>query len=62
VSFPESVTKGTIVFYSIRGEKVFERQINDAKDIFSLLSLTKGLYIYKIQADSYFKTGKIIKQ
>ena len=62
VSFPESVTKGTIVFYSIRGEKVFERQINDVKDIFSLLSLTKGLYIYKIQADSYFKTGKIIKQ
>jgi subtilisin family serine protease len=62
VSFPESVTTGSVIFYSLRGEKVFEQQINEAEETFSLQSLTKGLYIYQIQSDAFVKTGKIIKQ
>ena len=62
VSFPESVTTGSVIFYSLRGEKVFEKQINKVEETFSLQSLTKGLYIYQIQSDAFVKTGKIIKQ
>ena len=62
VSFPESVATGSVIFYSLRGEKVFEQQINKVEETFSLQSLTKGLYIYQIQSDAFVKTGKIIKQ
>jgi hypothetical protein len=62
VTFPESFNKGTVIFYSIIGEKVFEKQINEVEDVLSLQSLTKGLYIYQMQSDNFFKTGKIIKQ
>ena len=62
VSFPDSFNTGSVIFYSVRGEKVFEKQINEAKEVLSLQSLLKGLYIYQIQSDTFFKTGKIIKQ
>jgi hypothetical protein len=54
VTFPESFNKG-VIFYSIIGEKVFEKQINEVEDVLSLQSLTKGLYIYQMQSDNFFK-------
>jgi hypothetical protein len=62
ITFPESFDKGTVVFYSLLGEKVFEKQIDAVEDVLSLQSLTKGLYIYQMQSDNFFKTGKILKQ
>lgn len=62
VTFPESFNKGIVVFYSILGQKVFEKQFNGDERLFSVQSLSKGVYIYKIQADSFSQTGKIIKQ
>lgn len=62
VSFPESFNTGTVIFYSILGEKVLERKVNSPSDTFSLKSLSKGVYLYKIEGDSFSGTGKIIKQ
>lgn len=62
VSFPESFNTGTVVLYSILGQKVFEKKVDVSQDVFSLQSLSKGIYIYKMQSDVFSKTGKIIKQ
>ncbi len=62
VSFPESFNKGTVVFYSVLGEKVLERTISSTSDIFSLKSLSNGIYFYKIEAGTFSRSGKIIKQ
>jgi subtilisin family serine protease len=62
VRFPESFNKGTVVFYTILGQKVLEREVSSPVDTFSLKSLNNGIYIYKIESDTFSKTGKIIKQ
>ena len=62
VEFPESFNKGTVVFYTILGQKVLEQQLSGPIETFSLKSLSKGIYIYKIESDSFSKSGKIIKQ
>jgi subtilisin family serine protease len=62
VSFPESFNKGRIVFYNVLGKKVLERTINGMSDTFSLKSLSNGLYFYKIEGETFSKSGKIIKQ
>lgn len=62
VTFPESFNKGIVVFYSILGQKVFEKQLDGVEKMFSVESLGKGIYIYKIQSEVFSQTGKIIKQ
>ncbi|MFT5072391.1 MAG: subtilisin family serine protease [Chitinophagales bacterium] len=62
VSFPESFNKGRVVFYTVLGKKVLERTISSASETFSLKSLSKGVYFYKIEAGAFSKSGKIIKQ
>jgi subtilisin family serine protease len=62
VTFPESFNGGSVVFYSIFGQKVFEEQLYVPQNVFSVQSLSKGIYIYKIQSETFSKTGKIIKQ
>jgi hypothetical protein len=60
--FPQNFKKGIVTFYTILGQKVLENQLSDSVSIVSLKSLRNGIYIYKIEADSFSKTGKIIKQ
>lgn len=62
MEFPERFNKGTVGFYTVLGQKVLEHQLNDAKDTFSLKSLSSGIYIYKIESAAFSKSGKIIKQ
>lgn len=62
VSFPDSFTKGTVVFYTILGKKVLESTISSSLETFSLKSLRNGMYIYKMESDTFSKSGKIIKQ
>lgn len=62
VEFPESFNKGMVVFYTVLGQKVLEHQVNNKVDTFSLKSLSNGIYIYKIESETFSKIGKIIKQ
>lgn len=62
VSFPESFNKGKVIIYTFLGQKILERDLNGQTDSISLHSLSSGVYIYKIESDSFSKSGKIIKQ
>jgi subtilisin family serine protease len=62
VSFPESFNNGRVVFYTVFGKKVLERTISGTSEVFSLKSLSNGVYFYKIESDAFSKSGKIIKQ
>jgi hypothetical protein len=62
VTFPENFNKGSVIFYSILGQKVFEKELKQSQDLFSIDSLNSGTYIYKIEFDAISRTGKIIKQ
>jgi hypothetical protein len=62
VQLSENSNKGTMAFYTILGQKVLEKQLIGPVSTFSLKSLSNGIYIYKIESESFSKTGKIIKQ
>ncbi|NGY38380.1 S8 family serine peptidase [Flavobacterium sp. XN-5] len=62
VQFPESFNKGTVGFYTILGQKIFEQPFSSSGNTFSLKSLSNGIYIYKIESEAFSKSGKIIKQ
>ncbi|UQD56396.1 S8 family serine peptidase [Flavobacterium sp. K5-23] len=62
VTFPESFNRGKVVFYSVLGQKVLEKNIIGQTDNISLESLSKGTYFYQIESDVFSKSGKIIKQ
>lgn len=62
VSFPTSFDKGKVIIYSFSGQKIFESNLTRQSNSISLQSLNSGIYIYKIESNSFSKTGKIIKQ
>lgn len=61
-TFPESISNGKVIIYSFLGQKVLEQEISGQTDSVSLLGLTNGTYIYKIESDTFSKSGKVIKQ
>lgn len=62
VSFPTSFDKGKVIIYSFSGQKIFESNLSRQSNSISLQSLNSGIYIYKIESNSFSRTGKIIKQ
>jgi subtilisin family serine protease len=62
LTFPDSFNKGKVVFYTILGQKVLEKNVIGQMDNISLESLSKGTYFYQIESDVFSKNGKIIKQ
>jgi len=51
-----------IAIYTILGQKVLEKNISNQSATISLESLTSGTYFYKIESNTFSKSGKIIKQ
>jgi len=62
ISFPEGLDKGTINLYTDLGQNVLKIKISSQSPTFSLKSLDKGIYFYKIESNGQFQSGKIIKQ
>lgn len=62
VSLPNDSEVKTIVIYSILGQKVLEKNIDNQSSTISLKSLNNGIYFYKIESNTFSKSGKIIKQ
>lgn len=62
VDFPPSFNSGTVLFYSVLGQKVLEKKVEEIHAKFSLESLNRGIYFYQIESDSVSKSGKIIKK
>jgi serine protease AprX len=62
VSLPNESDVKTIAIYTILGQKVLEKNISNQSSTISLESLTSGTYFYKIESNTFSKSGKIIKQ
>ncbi|HQZ24438.1 MAG TPA: S8 family serine peptidase [Flavobacterium sp.] len=62
VSLSNDSEMKTIVIYTILGQKVLEKNIDNQSPTISLKSLNSGIYFYKIESNAFSKSGKIIKQ
>ncbi len=62
VTFPNDANVKTIAIYNVLGQKVLEKNISFQSPTISLKSLNSGIYFYKIESNTFSKSGKIIKQ
>jgi len=62
IALPTQIKNAHVVFYSLLGQEVFSRDIISNNTTITLDGLNSGVYMYKIMANDYFQTGKIIKQ
>jgi hypothetical protein len=60
VSFPDNVDGAKMILYNPLGQSVFEKSIHTAESV-SLENLNSGIYLYKIESNSFVQSGKIIK-
>lgn len=51
-----------IFFYNTIGQKVFQQKLNTPLSEINLNQLPQGVYLYKITADNFSASGKILKQ
>ena len=59
---PTKFTAGTVVIYSIIGQKILEQNITPQASTVSLKQLSEGIYLYTLQADGFIKSGRIVKK
>ncbi len=62
VSLSEGFNTGTIILYTVSGQKVLEENLFKQSSEISIKSLNQGTYLYKIESNGFSKTGKIVKQ
>jgi hypothetical protein len=62
VSLPSKFEMGTVVLYTLLGQKILEQKVTPQSSIISLKTLEKGMYFYKMESVGLTKTGKILKQ
>ena len=61
-TFPVRFDKGTVVIYTVFGQKVLEKMVSNTSPTISLKSLSKGMYLYQFDSNVYTVSGKILKQ
>jgi subtilisin family serine protease len=62
ISLPVGLDQAMVSIYSISGQKVLDKEITIESPSISLKALSKGMYVYKVESNSFFKSGKIIKR
>jgi hypothetical protein len=62
ISLPYELINANITFYTVLGQKVFNQEITEQNTTIQLNNINSGMYLYKITANNYSQTGKIIKQ
>lgn len=60
VSFPNGFTTANVTIYNSLGQTILDKEANSDAPIF-VDELSCGIYYYKIQSNSFVRTGKIIK-
>lgn len=61
ISFPNGFEEAKLIFYNVLGQAVFEKSVNNSETSISLAGLNSGIYLYKIESNSFVQSGKIIK-
>jgi hypothetical protein len=62
VALAQGFDTGTVVFYTLLGQKVLEKKVSTQSPVISIKSLEKGTYLYKIESNGFSKSGKIVKK
>jgi subtilisin family serine protease len=62
VTLTKGFDTGTIILYTVLGQKVLEKKISSQSPVISIKSLEKGTYLYKIESNRFSKSGKIVKK
>lgn len=62
VALAQGFDTGTVVFYTVLGQKVLEKKVSTQSPVISIKSLEKGTYLYKIESNGFSKSGKIVKK
>jgi hypothetical protein len=62
IQFPYSIENASISVYNSLGQNVLENKLSNNNSKISLEELESGVYIYKIEANNFSKTGKISKK
>jgi hypothetical protein len=62
VALAQGFDTGTVVFYTVLGQKVLEKKVSTQSSVISIKSLEKGTYLYKIESNGFSKSGKIVKK
>lgn len=61
ISFPNGFNNATITFYNALGQLIVAKNVSQSFPNLSLQPLSSGVYFYKIEANSYSQSGKLIK-
>ncbi len=62
IALPGDFDSGTLIIYTVLGQKAVEKIITKQSPTISMKSLNKGTYLYQIESNGFSKSGKIIKQ
>lgn len=62
IQFPYSIENASISVYNSLGQNVLENKLSNNNSKISLEELESGVYVYKIEANNFSKTGKISKK
>jgi hypothetical protein len=62
VTLTKGFDTGTIILYTVLGQKVLEKKISSQSPVISIKSLENGTYLYKIESNRFSKSGKILKK
>jgi hypothetical protein len=62
ILLPVGQDRAMVSIYSISGQKVLDKEITVQSASISLKTLSKGMYLYKVESNSFFNSGKIIKR
>lgn len=62
VLFPVGFENATVTFYNTLGQRVMEQNINSGTAEISLITLKSGMYLYKIQSNTFSQSGKLVKR
>ncbi len=61
INYPDELSQALFELYDINGKKIISLTTNKDESI-HINTLANGIYVYRIQFDSYEKTGKLIKE
>lgn len=61
IDLPYSIENASISVYNSLGQNVLEKKLSNNNSKISLEHLESGVYVYKIEANNFSKTGKISK-
>lgn len=62
VSFPNGFNAATITFYNTLGQLILEKTVSQSFPTIALQQLNSGVFFYKIEANSFSQSGKLIKK